>query len=92
MLPKHSHPTNTAELAKHLVKPSDFITTALDKGAAVSAGHGSRVVVRYNGRAIGFSDPGNKEYCKSYRLLLIRAFKAAGLLILLGVLARYWPS
>lgn len=72
-----------------LRRPADFTAIAMDKGADVSTGHGSRVVVRYHGRTIGFSDRGNKEYSRQYRHLLIRAFSAAGLLGLLLFMARF---
>lgn len=64
----------------HLAKrPSDFVKVAEYHEADVSNGAGSRKVVRYRGKTIGFSDHGNQEYSRSYRLLLIKAFIAAGL-------------
>ncbi len=74
---------------RSLRKPDEFAEGARDHGAVVRNGHGSRVVVRYRSKTIGFSRHGNAEYCKSYRLLLIKAFIAAGLaLIVLAVVVR----
>ncbi len=73
-----------SQLVKELTRPSDFIAVADEKHAKVDPGHGSRVVVRYQGKTIGFSDHGNREYPRQYRYLLIKAFKAAGLLVLVA--------
>ncbi len=70
-----------------LKRPDDFIEYARRHGAQVRTGRGSRVVVRYQGRTIGFSRRGNAEYSKKYRLLLVKAFIAAGLLALLIMVA-----
>ncbi len=73
--------SSTGQLVKELTRPSDFVDVAEQAGAEVDPGHGSRKVVRYRGRTIGFSDHGNREYPREYRYLLIRAFKAAGILL-----------
>jgi hypothetical protein len=62
-----------------LKKPDEFAEFARLKGALVRNGHGSRLVVRYQGKTIGFSRHANEEYSKRYRLLLVKAFAAAGL-------------
>ena len=71
---------------RSLRKPNEFIEHARQHGAQVRSGRGSRVVVRYQGKTIGFSRHGNQEYSRSYRLLLIKAFIAAGLTVLLVML------
>ncbi len=72
---------------RSLRRPDDFIAYARRHGAQVRKGRGSRVVVRYQGKTIGFSRHGNAEYSKSYRLLVVKAFIAAGLLALLIMVA-----
>ena len=74
-------PTRSTE--KQFSRPADFTRAALDAGARVRPGHGSRVVASYNGKTIGYSNHGNKPYSREYRRLLLRAFTAAGILALL---------
>ena len=72
---------------RSLRKPDEFADYARARGAQVKSGHGSRVVVRYQGKTIGFSRHDNQEYSKAYRLLLVKAFIAAGLLSVLVIVA-----
>jgi hypothetical protein len=67
----------------------DFTRQAVNKGASARPGHGSRVVVTYNGKTIGYSNHGNKPYSREYRRLLLKAFAAAGLLSFLILLVRH---
>lgn len=65
------------------LRPDDFVNIAKQAGALVRNGHGSRVVIRYQNKTIGFSRRGNDEYPRQYRIILKHAFKAMGLLALL---------
>ncbi len=66
-----------------LRKPDEFIEHAKAHGAEMQDAGDSRVVVRYQGKTIDFSRRDNQEYSRSYRLILIKAFLAAGLITLL---------
>lgn len=72
-----------------LARPSDFVELARQRTDDIDRSNG-RIVVRYHGRAVGFSDHGNKEYSRAYRHLLMRAFRAAGLLAIL--IAALWKT
>lgn len=82
----------TSQLEKQFKRPGDFINQATEAGAEVHTGHGSRVVVKYHGKTIGFSNHGNKEYSRNYRHILIKAFSAAGLLTLLFTVWRFFHA
>ncbi len=73
---------SSSQLVKQLTRPSDYVEVAKEKTDDIDHSNG-HWVVRHNGRAVGFSDHGNREYSREYRHLLIRAFRAAGLLALL---------